>query len=234
MSNHHSSWDAVSQLHFRLPKFLRKILLPKKIFYQRLISKSISYSDAGQDLFVLNMHQHKKNGFYIEIGAAYPIRTSNTILLELGYDWSGISFEILPDFVNAFNSQRKNQCIQADATQFDYLQLFKSRNVPQRIDYLQVDIEPAENTLTALKQLPLNDYRFSVITFEHDRYLAGDSVMNESRALLESFGYKLVARNVMVKGKDFEDWWVDPLAIDEEIFKKFLTHSPVEYSSLFA
>jgi hypothetical protein len=234
MSSNHSSWGGLNQLHFRLPKFLRRILLPKKIFYQRQIAGRISYSDAGQDLFVIDMHQHKKNGFYIEIGAAYPIRTSNTIMLELAYDWTGISFEIVPDFVDSFNTQRKNNCVQADATKFDYLQLFKSKNVPNRIDYLQVDIEPAQNTLDALKQLPLNDYRFSVITFEHDRYLAGDAVMSESRTLLEGLGYKLVARNVMVKGKDFEDWWVDPLAIDEEIFKKFLTDSAVEYSTLFA
>lgn len=39
-----------------------------------------------------------------------------------------------------------------------------------QLDYLQMDIHPAEATLEALKALPMDKYRFSVITYEHNGY----------------------------------------------------------------
>jgi hypothetical protein len=88
--------------------------------------------------------------------------------------------------------------------------------VPKRVDYLQVDIEPAANTLLALKQLPLNDYRFSVITFEHDLYFSPENaaVKQEQIDILSSLGYVLAAENVKVdENRAFEDWWIDPQVI---------------------
>ena len=39
-----------------------------------------SYSQAGQDLFVLNIHKYKKNGTYLELGSQDPINNSNTYI----------------------------------------------------------------------------------------------------------------------------------------------------------
>ena len=61
---------------------------------------------------------------------------------------------------------------------------------------------------------PHKEYRFSVITFEHDRYRWGDSVM-EFRKFLRNMGYELVVSNLNVFGRDFEDWWIDPIVVNK-------------------
>lgn len=175
-----------------------------------------SNSEAGQESFVLTSLHEKRNGFYVEIGAYHSKKTSNTYLLETEFGWEGVAFEILPECVSEYNANRSNPCIEADATTFNYLEYFQSNNVPKQIDYLQLDIEPASNTLLALKQLPLNDYRFSVITFEHDLYFSPENlnVKLEQQEILKNLGYKLMVDNVKVYAqgyppREFEDWWID-------------------------
>lgn len=179
---------------------------------------------ANQDSFVLNALEEKRNGFYVEIGSNDPVIWNNTYILETEYDWTGIGIEWNNEFVEKYNSARKNKCIAADATAFDYLKYFEENNFPKQIDYLQLDIEPAAQTLVALKKLPLRDYRFSVITYEHDLYAdpLNQIIKEESIFILSSLGYKLVIENVDdgIPGRIFEDWWVDPTVIDLERLKQ--------------
>lgn len=189
-----------------------------------------SNSEAGQESFVLNMLDEKKDGYYLEIGAFESKHTSNTYLLEKEYGWKGVSFEIVPERANQFNGDRSNPCICADATTFDYKSYLDENNFPRRIDYLQLDVEPAENTLLALKQLPLNDYRFSVITYEHDLYVDPENnkhIKAESIELLKSYGYVLAVENIKVDHPDwplreFEDWWIDPEVVTEDKYKNLM------------
>lgn len=169
-----------------------------------------NYSQASQDMFVLTVLNGKQNGTYVEIGGYDGERISNTNLLETQFNWSGIALEIDSTRTVKYNSQRKNKCVCANALTSDYSQLFIDNQFSNRIDYLQVDIEPPINTLNALKKIPHDKYRFSVITFETDMYYAGDAVMNESRAFLTNLGYDLIAKNV----SSFEDWYIDPTAPD--------------------
>ena len=75
----------------------------------------------------------------------------------------------------------------------------------------------------------MDQFRFSVITYETDYYDPSVSreeshlVREESRKILESHGYELLVGNVCnISTKDpFEDWYVDPLIIDPEILKMF-------------
>ena len=182
-----------------------------------------NYSQSMQDIFVLTMLNGKKNGVYIEIGADQPVLVNNSYLLETEYDWSGVSFEIDEEKIDYFNSIRKNKCICTDATSFDYKSLFEERNYPKQIDYLQLDIDPAPQTLEALKNLPLDDYRFSVITYETDVYRHGADIQDEQMAILKSHGYQLVAKNIKCEGNPYEDWWVDPAIVSEDIWKPYKT-----------
>jgi hypothetical protein len=180
----------------------------------------MGYSQRGvdQDEFVIETLNKKKNGVYVEIGAYHSIDISNTYLLEKEYGWTGISFEIVQDRVNEFNLNRTNKCYIGDATVFDYESLFDRLNLPKQIDYLQVDIEPAHNSLMALLALPLEKYRFSVITFEHDLYDDPNNihVKNKQIEVLSGLGYKLVRDNVTCKNPayPFEDWWIDPRVVN--------------------
>ena len=182
-----------------------------------------NWSQSMQDIFVMSMLDGKRNGVYVEIGADQPRVISNTYLLEKDFDWSGISFELDADKVAFFNTIRKNKCLCEDATLYNYKSLFEELNYPKQIDYLQLDIDPAEGTLRALKALPLDDYRFSVITYETDVYSSGADIQDEQIEILESHGYQLVAKNVKCEGNPYEDWWVDPAIVSEDIWKPYKT-----------
>jgi hypothetical protein len=175
-----------------------------------------SQSQSNQESFVLNMLDFKRNGTYVEIGAQDPFTISNTYVLEKDYDWSGFSVEINKFWADKFSS-RKNPCLCANALSLDYLKIFQDHNMPKQIDYLQIDIEPAINTLNALKRMPFNDYRFSVITFEHDLYVnknKNQTIKEEAIDILKSHGYVLAANNILSpQNQPFEDWFVDPQAV---------------------
>lgn len=176
--------------------------------------------NSGQEQFVLDLLKYKTNGYYVELGAFHSRQGSNTFYLENDYGWNGVSFEIDPERHSEFISNRKNPCILGDATHFNYISYFEENNFPKQIDYLQVDIDagytPEGNavgnpylTLHGLISVPLNKYRYSVITFEHDAQIEyNNKGMREAqREILSSLGYKLVVRDW------HEDWWVDPNAI---------------------
>lgn len=190
-----------------------------------------NYSQSMQDMFVLSILDGKKSGVYVEIGADKPRVINNSYLLESQYDWVGVSFEIEKDKVDYFNSIRKNKCICADATKFDYKNLFDERKYPKQIDYLQLDCDPPQITLECLKKLPLEDYRFSVITFETDLYAGGQDVQIEHWQILSSLGYQRVVKNIKNEGNPYEDWWIDPLVIGEHMWKQFLNED-VEFSEV--
>ena len=179
-----------------------------------------NWSQSMQDMFVLMALDGKRNGVYVELGADLPRIINNTYLLETEFDWAGVSFEYDAEKVAFFNTIRRNKCICTDATTFDYKFLFEERNYPKQIDYLQLDLDPAEGTLAALKQIPLDDYRFTAITYETDVYRAGADVQDEEIEYLKSYGYELVVRNVANEGNPYEDWWVDPNVVDRAIIDK--------------
>jgi hypothetical protein len=180
-----------------------------------------------QEQFVIDILDKKKNGHYVELGAAHFSNGNNTYSLENDYNWSGVSFEIVDSMREEFNSNRKNPCM-ADALSFNYIEYFEKNNFPKQIDFLQLDIDagytthgrPVGNshwTLHGLLAVPLNTYRFTLITFEHDAnmYWKNISIRDAQREILDSFGYSLVHRSY------HEDWWVDPKVIDLEKYRKY-------------
>ena len=182
--------------------------------YQRTLNGNRYFGQSAQDLFVTSVLEGKRNGTYLEIGGAHPFDSNNTYLLETEFNWKGFSIEYNPLLCQLHQSFRSNECICEDATAIDYADLFISRQLPHQIDYLSLDIDPAENSFKALQALPLSEYRFSVITYEHDKYLSGNTFMEKSRHLLSELGYHLACSNVHCFGRDYEDWWVDPLIVN--------------------
>lgn len=184
-----------------------------------------SFSQSWQDLFVLSMLDGKKNGLYLEVGAQVPVENNNTYLLHHLFGWNGMSIEIDPVHFYAWSQQRPNSnLVIADALAVDYHEAFqKWYGSNHQLDYLQLDIDPSINTLKVLQKLPLDDYRFSVITFETDAYTNDLTAQIESRKILSAYGYELVCPNVGVLFSPvsndlipFEDWWVDPAIVSRE------------------
>jgi hypothetical protein len=169
------------------------------------------YSQAKQDDFVLHM-MGGKIGDYLEIGASHPININNTYLLEQ-HGWTGLSIDIDDCCKDIWAEKRKNPLIIADALTFNYPH-------KERIDYLQIDVEPSETNFKALLQVLKSKTRFSIITYETDAYL-DDSFVQPSRQILQSHGYKLIYPDVLCEFGAFEDWYIDTSVIDIDLFKTF-------------
>jgi hypothetical protein len=181
-----------------------------------------NYSQAFQDLFVLTMTNGKKNGTFLEIGAFQAKYISNTYLLEKKFNWSGISIDV-QDISKSFSEHsRSSKLIIQDALTIDYESLLQNNKFSYNIDYLQLDIDPALNTLECLKIIPFNKYKFSVITYETDIYRSSKEIRDESRNILKNYGYELIFSDVCFKNSDtpFEDWYIHPDLISEEILNK--------------
>ena len=183
-------------------------------YFDVLIGKNCS--QACQDKYILKCLNYKKNGTFLEIGSADPINWNNSFLLEKQYYWKGIMVEIDPSYLEQYQAVRPNSFhIIADASNVDYKKTLKDNVMPKNIDYLQIDLE-VENmsTLNCLYNLDENvfdEYKFAVITFEHDFY-RGDyfDTLNISRQIFEKRGYKRIFSNVKYLDYDFEDWYIHP------------------------
>ncbi len=177
------------------------------------------YSQAWQDEFVINILNFKRNGYFIDIGSTDGINQSNSYFFESEMGWQGVCVERGIGYTEHYKKNRKCIFLNEDATQIDYNSLLITNNYPSRIDYLSVDVD--ENSAAALKALPLDKYRFSVISIESDFYRFGATLQDEEVAILNSYGYYRLFPNVLVPlgcgmGPNliFEDWWVDPSVFD--------------------
>lgn len=185
-----------------------------------------SHSEAYQDMFVMTVLNGKRDGVFVEIGCGNAVNFNNTFLLESQFNWDGLSIDLDISHKESFDNTRRTKFFNADALNINYAELFEIYKFPKQIDYLQIDIDPPPTlALKVLKKLPLNQYRFSVITFEHNRYLGGEciGIRNMSRELLKQYGYELVVGDVTNASTEdaFEDWWVDPTVIDASKFDHF-------------
>jgi hypothetical protein len=171
-----------------------------------------TYSQVKQDLFVLEKTNFKKNGTFVDIAAGHPMDINNTFLLENEYEWNGISVEIDSRWNQLWN-KRKCKYLNCDAFSLDYDKLFNELAETNKIkdntfDYLSLDLEPTELTDKLLHILPLNKFKFKVITYEHDAYRYGFFYKNRAMDYLKSLGYSLCKENIINIGNDpFEDWY---------------------------
>ena len=69
--------------------------------------QSLSRSQLGQDLWVLEKLSWKKGGFFVEFGATDGVLLSNSWLLEKYFEWGGICAEPNPGL---FERLQKNRC----------------------------------------------------------------------------------------------------------------------------
>jgi len=194
-----------------IKRYDRSMLHNLRYQFKDIESIDNNYSQIYQDIFVLAMLNGKQNGTYLEIGSSDPYYNNNTALLENKFAWSGLGIEIDDNIVRRYKEKRKNPIICADALLLDYTKLLnKYYNHTNYIDYLQIDVDPCENSYEVLLSIPFDKYKFGVITYEHDYYIdITKSYRDKSREYLKQFGYKLIVSNVSPNDScPFEDWWV--------------------------
>ncbi len=82
----------------------------KLYFFLKILKKSkkrYHYADNGEDIIIQGLFNHKKDGFYIDVGCYHPIRASLTHLLYKK-GWKGVNIDISEDTINLFNIARPN------------------------------------------------------------------------------------------------------------------------------
>lgn len=179
-----------------------------------------SFSQAGQDIFILKCLENKKYGTFVEIGSHDPIYINNTYLLEKDYEWRGLLIEHDLKYEEQYKKIRPNSIpIMKDATTINWDYEFKNANLPLNIDYLQIDLEVDDlstlKTLIHLNNQVMNTYKFAVVTFEHDIYRGNFfNTQSLSRSIFEERGYFPVFKNISNESNAFEDWYVHPDLID--------------------
>jgi len=188
-----------------------------------------------QDKFVTSVLNNKQNGFFLEIGSNEPKNINNTYVLEKKLNWRGIMVEYNVDYLPKYERERTNSIhIINDATKIDYHSLFLENNVPQNIDYLQIDLEVSNrSTLTTLELLEKTifpNYNFATVTFEHDIYSGNYfNTRNISREIFYKHGYVLVFPDVRNGKNAFEDWYVYPSLVDMNYINKVQRSNSLEY-----
>lgn len=195
------------------------------------------YSDAGQDQFAANILNFKKNGYCVDIGSCHSAISNNTFYFQ-SLGWTSISVEIKSEYNQSYSNRILGVHLNENALEVDYEEEFKENDFPQIIDYLSLDVDTL--SLNVLKILPLETYKFKVITIEHDAYLYGDKYREKQREVLRNYGYMLLCSNVLVpnpghagyKGEPcpFEDWWVYPSEFDKKLLDK--VKSDMEFPSV--
>lgn len=182
------------------------------------------YSDAKQDQFAANILKFKKDGYCVDIGSCHSVISNNTYYFQ-GLNWTSISVEIERGYNESYSTRTNGVHLNKNALEVNYKETFEEYEFPKSIDYLSLDVDTV--SLDVLRILPLDEYRFKVITVEHDGYLYGDKYREQQRNLLNSYGYLLLCSNVYVEqsgyeGKEcpFEDWWIDPSEFDSDLIEK--------------
>lgn len=152
------------------------------------------------------------NGTYIEIGGHHPQKRSNTYNLDVVQKWRGFSVELDTKYKSAWIecTERRNQIYWANALTFDYKKGAKNNHLGMHVNYLSIDIEPPENTMSALRKVIEDGFSFDVITFEHDRYQCKTDFHAIACKYLEPKGYKVAVYDVWHKQPHrlFETWFV--------------------------
>ena len=175
-------------------------------------------SQAGQDVFAAFVNNFKRNGFYVDLGCNEPFTCNNTAMLESDYDWSGILVDYDARLVAMCAQARPlSICECKDLSTTGVEDLLQLHHAPKEIDYLSFDIDYDEPRRKCLQSIDFDQRIIKALTFEHDRYLGGDAVMNESREILQSKGMHLLCANVHFNGWDFEDWYIHKSLLDDRL-----------------
>lgn len=194
------------------------------------------YSQANQDRWVVDMLNHKKNGFFLDVGAFDGVDISNTYVLEKKFNWDGICIDADPVNFKKLTKERNVTCINCavsnESGTIDFSgnkgagshvsengsqsiesktmeDILRQNNCPKIIDYISLDIEGHE--VKALEKFPFDEYEFKLMTVEHNLYLGDKEHKNKIKEILLKNGYKIYKEDVINIGNDpFEDWYINP------------------------
>lgn len=191
------------------------------------------YSQAGQDEWVDTFFKSKKNGYFLDIGAYDGVHLSNTYYLENELGWDGLCIDADTDVYKDLDKNRnckkiniaisnksgisnfsqagvsgrisEEGNIEVNTTSIDKILI--EFNCPKIIDYISLDVEGHEYNV--LEMFPFSEYKFILMTVEHNLYLGSDANKKKINEILTKNGYSIYRENVEHMGYQFEDWYIN-------------------------
>jgi FkbM family methyltransferase len=73
-----------------------------------ILAEQWKYSVFAEEIIIRDFFQDRKDGFFLDVGAAWPITGSNTYYLEKHLGWTGIGIDALADFAPDWKKLRPN------------------------------------------------------------------------------------------------------------------------------
>lgn len=199
-----------------------------------------SYSQAGQDMFCAAVLDHKREGFFLEIGSNNPVQINNTYALEKHLDWRGLGVDNSGESMVAFEQHRVSPFYLTDAAKPQnwlaairqmYELVGRRVEQPLVLDYLSADIDFA--TLEFMRNFPFDQVQFRVITVEHDTYRNGAQHRRDILDVLLENRYEVLTADVCDNGLSFEAWAIMPELVDVSLAAKFRRGKPTEWREFF-
>ena len=71
-----------------------------------ILAEEPIYSVAAEEVLIRHFFQDRRDGFFLDVGCAWPIRASNTYYLEKNLGWTGIGIDALSDFAEGWAKER--------------------------------------------------------------------------------------------------------------------------------
>ena len=218
----------MKKIEKKIKDYLIKLYpLNKLYFFLKILKKSkkrYHYADNGEDVIIQGLFNHRKDGFYIDVGCYHPIRASLTHLLYKK-GWKGVNIDISEDTINLFKIARPNDkninigiadkvgeefyyqsshINQANSFKFYNnvkkvkVQITTLDNIIKNLGIKKIDflnIDVEYRDFKALKGLNLNNVRPSLIAIEdNDAYDIADVVNSDIYEYLTNKEYFLYSK----------------------------------------
>ncbi|MDB4119884.1 FkbM family methyltransferase [Candidatus Pelagibacter sp.] len=201
----------------------------KLYFILKIIKKSKKryyYADNGEDVIIRSLFNHKKNGFYVDVGCYHPIKASLTYMLHKK-GWYGLNIDISKDSINLFKIARpkdtnlnigiSNKKGEDYYYQLGHINQANSFKVYENAKKIKVEISTLDEVikklkikkidflnidaeykdLEALQGISLESVRPTLITIEDaDRYDMANVIISDVYKYLISKNYFLFSRTV--------------------------------------
>jgi len=188
---------SLSQMRMQLFSNTNELSKPNSTDIEGLRKRSVS--QLGQDIWVLEKTNFKRNGFFVEFGATDGVLLSNSYLLEKEFGWSGICAEPNPKFYEKLQTTRNcivsNECIGAktgDKVKFvfakEYGGMQKHMADDKHKDKRQAYLEQGHEM--ELKTISLHDFLIKYNAPKQIDYLSIDTEGSEYE-ILKSFPFRL-------------------------------------------
>jgi FkbM family methyltransferase len=71
-----------------------------------ILAEPRRYSLFDEELIIRDFFQDRKGGFFLDVGCAWPIISSNTYYLEKHLGWTGFGIDALQEFAVSWNEKR--------------------------------------------------------------------------------------------------------------------------------